>query len=58
MKIQIGQHVIGGGRTYIISEIGNNHNGSIDTAIEMIRIAHNIGADCVKFQMRNIGGVY
>ena len=36
--------------TYLIAEIGNNHNGSIKLAKKMILSAKNNGADCVKFQ--------
>lgn len=43
---------------FVIAEIGNNHNGSIDLAIEMIDSAINCGADCVKFQMRDMSSVY
>lgn len=45
-------------RTFIIAEIGNNHNGSFDLALEMVNAAHEAGADCVKFQMRNMSSVY
>lgn len=38
---------------YIIAEIGINHNGSLDTALKMIKSAKEAGADCVKFQKRN-----
>ena len=37
-------------RTYVIAEIGVNHNGSMDTAIELIDTARRIGADAAKFQ--------
>lgn len=40
-------------RTYIIAEIGINHNGSIDTAKKLIDIAALSGCDAVKFQKRN-----
>ena len=39
---------------FIIAEIGNNHNGSIDNALELIKIANDIGVDAVKFQVKNI----
>lgn len=38
------QHII------IIAEAGVNHNGSIELAREMVRIARDCGADYVKFQ--------
>jgi len=43
---------------YIIAEIGNNHNGSFERATEMARLAADSGANCVKFQMRNMKDVY
>ena len=58
MKIQIGNFKIGSGRAFIIAEIGNNHNGSFDRAIEMIDRAAEMGVDCVKFQMRHLEQVY
>ncbi|MCB2141092.1 N-acetylneuraminate synthase [bacterium] len=35
---------------FIIAEVGVNHNGNVDIAIELIRKAKACGADCVKFQ--------
>lgn len=37
-------------QTYIIAEIGVNHNGDITLAKKMILSAKESGADCVKFQ--------
>ena len=37
-------------RPYVIAEIGANHNGDIDLAKRMIKVAKECGADCVKFQ--------
>ncbi len=45
-------------RTFIIAEIGNNHNGSFQKAKLMIDKAIDIGVDAVKFQMRHIEEVY
>lgn len=45
-------------RIFIIAEIGNNHNGSIEKAKIMIDKAIDIGVDAVKFQMRHIEEVY
>ena len=36
--------------TYIIAEIGNNHEGNFELACEMIGLAAEAGADAVKFQ--------
>ena len=36
--------------TFIIAEAGVNHNGDFDTAIELIKVAKDSGADAVKFQ--------
>ncbi|NKQ38814.1 MAG: polysaccharide biosynthesis protein [Methanosarcinales archaeon] len=38
------------GKTYIIAEIGANHNGNMELAKKMIRSAIHCGADAVKFQ--------
>lgn len=52
-EIKIGNKVIGDGQpAYLIAEIGINHNGSLDTAKEMIMAAQETGADAVKFQKR------
>ena len=45
-------------KTFIIAEIGINHNGSIDIAKDMILQCKNAGADSVKFQKRTINLVY
>tara|TARA_B100000902_G_scaffold395204_1_gene453256 strand:- start:1221 stop:2048 length:828 start_codon:yes stop_codon:yes gene_type:complete len=44
--------------TYIIGEIGINHNGSIETAKKLIDMAKECGCDAVKFQKRTIDIVY
>ncbi len=56
--MKIDSFEISSNRTFIIAEIGNNHNGSLDKAKTMIDRAIEIGVDCVKFQMRNIKEVY
>jgi N-acetylneuraminate synthase len=40
-------------KTYIIAEIGINHNGSLDIAKKLIDIAVLSGCNAVKFQKRN-----
>ena len=44
--------------TYIIAEIGINHNGSETLARQLIDQAADAGADAVKFQKRTIDLVY
>jgi N-acetylneuraminate synthase/sialic acid synthase len=38
---------------YVIAEIGHNHQGKLETAKEMFKIAKESGADAVKLQKRN-----
>ena len=40
-------------KAFVIAEIGSNHCGSVDTAIELIQSAKHCGADAVKFQKRS-----
>ena len=56
--MEISNHKIGNGRAFIIAEIGNNHNGSLQKAKEMVDLAINAGVDSVKFQMRNMDQLY
>ena len=42
----------------IIAEIGINHNGDLDICKNLIDVAADSGADCVKFQKRDINQVY
>ena len=44
--------------TYIISEIGINHNGDMELAKELILKSKQSGCDAVKFQKRDIESVY
>ena len=37
-------------KTFVIAEIGANHNGDIELAKKMIDVAKEKGADAVKFQ--------
>jgi sialic acid synthase SpsE len=54
----INHHEIGGDRVFIIAEIGNNHNGSINLAKKLVDAAIDAGVDCVKFQLRNKDALY
>lgn len=44
--------------TFIIAEIGINHNGSLDLAKKLIDLAIQSGCDAVKFQKRTVDVVY
>ena len=44
--------------TYVIAEVGINHNGDIELAKELIHKAFIAGCDAVKFQKRDIESVY
>lgn len=50
MSFNIANHAIGDRRTFVIAEIGQNHQGNIEIAKQMIAAAKAAGADCVKFQ--------
>ncbi len=50
--IHINRRKVGPGRpTFVIAEIGVNHNGSLTRALELVRIASESGADAVKLQI-------
>ena len=44
--------------TYMIAEIGINHNGDLDTAKKLIEVSAEAGFDAVKFQKRTVDVVY
>ncbi|MEN8445221.1 MAG: N-acetylneuraminate synthase family protein, partial [Cyanobacteria bacterium J06555_13] len=44
--------------TFVIAEIGNNHNGSLEVAKNLVDLAIEAGADCAKFQLRNMKALY
>jgi N-acetylneuraminate synthase len=51
--VQVGNRRVGEGEpTFVIAEIGINHNGSLELAKRMIDAACLSGADAVKFQKR------
>lgn len=51
--VQIGQEIVGRHRpTYVIGEIGINHNGDVGVAKKLIDVAALAGAQAVKFQKR------
>jgi N-acetylneuraminate synthase/sialic acid synthase len=46
------------GDCYVIAEIGHNHQGSLETAKEMFKVAKESGADAVKLQKRDNRELY
>ncbi|GAA0366763.1 N-acetylneuraminate synthase family protein [Bowmanella denitrificans] len=58
MQLNIGKFEIGANRTFVIAEIGNNHNGDLARAKELVDLAVEMGVDCVKFQMRHLDQLY
>ena len=57
--ITIGGYVISNDNpAFIIAEIGNNHNGNLGLAKELVDLAVESGADCAKFQMRSMSSLY
>lgn len=52
-EIKIGNRMVGDGHpTYVVAEIGINHNGDINIAKKLMEVAHEAGVDAVKFQKR------
>lgn len=59
MTLQIDNTMIGDGyRTYIIAEIGINHNGDEEVARQLIDVAAKAKVDAVKFQKRHLPSLY
>ncbi len=51
MEIKIGNRIIGDNHpTYFVADIAANHDGSLERAKYLIRLAKNAGADAAKFQ--------
>ena len=52
-ELKLGDRLVGDGHpTYIIGEIGINHNGDLEIAKQLIDLAKWAGVDAVKFQKR------
>ena len=51
--VKIGEQWVGDGHpTYIVAEIGINHNGDVEIAKRLMDAAQHAGVDAVKFQKR------
>lgn len=59
VEINIGGHIISDDTpSFVIAEIGNNHNGKIGLAKRLINAAVTAGATSAKFQMRKLDSLY
>lgn len=57
--LTLGHRVVGGGSpTYIIAEVGSNHDGDRGRALELIDGCSEAGADAVKFQLFRASTLY
>jgi sialic acid synthase SpsE len=55
----IGTRAVGPGHPcYVIAEAGSNHNRDLPTALRLIEVAAEAGADAVKFQTYTAEGLY
>ncbi|MCC6934832.1 MAG: N-acetylneuraminate synthase family protein [Candidatus Yanofskybacteria bacterium] len=58
-RVKLGHRYIGDDLpVFVIAEIGVNHEGDMQRAKELIDAAKKAGADCVKFQKREIKEIY
>ncbi|MGQ4552569.1 N-acetylneuraminate synthase family protein [Dermabacteraceae bacterium CCM 9519] len=58
-SVRIGDRRIGPDQpAYIIGEIGNNHQGDIELAKELVDRCVEAEVDCVKFQLRDMASLY
>lgn len=58
-QIKIGENFIGEAHpSYIIGEIGINHNGDLNIAKGLVNLAKTAGCNAVKFQKRTVEVVY
>ncbi len=59
MVVRIGNKMVGDGHpVLLVAEIGINHNGDINLAKALIKMAFDAGCDAVKFQKRTIERCY
>lgn len=59
MDVTIGGVKVGPGEpTFVIAEIGSNHDGSLELAFKLIKWAADAGADCAKFQLFRADELY
>lgn len=58
-EVRIGERLVGRGQgSFIVAEIGINHNGDVEIAKRLVEAAVQAGCDAVKFQKRTVEVVY
>lgn len=58
-ELHVGRHIVGDEHpALIIAEIGNNHQGDVALAKQLVDLAKDAGADIVKFQLRDLTALY
>ena len=58
MTFTMGSRTVGGDEpTYFIADIAANHDGELDRAVELVRLAAEAGADAAKFQNFSAAGI-
>lgn len=59
MEVRLGERLVGDGHpTFVLAEIGINHNGDTEIARKLIDVAAIAGCEAVKFQKRTVDVVY
>ncbi len=57
--VKIGNRLVGPGQpSFIVAEVGINHNGDLEIAKKLIKAAADSGCEAVKFQKRTVDVVY
>ncbi|WP_114853264.1 N-acetylneuraminate synthase family protein [Brachybacterium sp. YJGR34] len=57
--LSIGRRTVGAGHpALIVGEIGNNHQGDVELARQLVDHCVEAGVDAVKFQLRDLGALY
>ena len=58
IRLRCGRSIGPGHPAFLVAEIGNNHQGSLDMARKMVRAAAASGACAVKFQKRDMAALF